>query len=486
MKIEEFELYRVQAYVDGAWIDADGGRRVEVRDPASGEVIATVPRLGEAETRRAIGAAHAALPAWRGRLARDRCAIVRRFGALMMEHQEELARLMTAEQGKPLAESRGEVAYAASFFEFFAEEGSRVYGEIIPAHREGLRVVSSREAVGVCAAVTPWNFPSAMITRKLAPALVVGCTMVAKPAEATPLSALALAELGARAGLPAGVFNVVTGAAEDAPVIGRVLSSDPRVRKLSFTGSTKVGKLLYAQCASTVKRVSLELGGNAPFIVFNDADVEAAVEGAMVAKFRNSGQTCVAANRIYVQEGIYDAFRDALAEAIRGLQVGSGLEEGVSIGPMIDEAARRKVEEHLEDARQRGARVVVGGEGHPRGGSFVTPTLLEDVDPSMLMCGEETFGPLAGLSRFQSEEEVVQMANATPAGLAAYFYSRDVGRVFRVSEALEYGMVGVNTGLVSTATAPFGGIKESGLGREGSHHGIDAYTEIKYMCMGMN
>ncbi len=475
------ELLRDRAYVGGDWIPTDA--TFPVTDPATGEEVARVPRCGEAETRAAIASAEAALPAWRATLADERAAILRRLVALMEEHEDALAHLLTREQGKPLREAKGEMAYARSFLTWFAEEARRVYGETIPAHRKGARLLVLRQPVGVTAAITPWNFPTAMITRKLGPALAVGCTMVIKPAEATPLSALALAALAEEAGVPKGVLHVLTGDREDAPTIGGVLTSDARVRKLSFTGSTAVGKALLEQCAGTVKRVSLELGGNAPFLVFDDADVDAAVEGCMMAKFRNSGQSCVAANRILVQAGVHDAFVEKLAARIDALKTGPGLEDGVDVGPVIDERAVAKLERHVGDAKDKGAVVKLGGGRHALGRSFFEPSLLTGVTPEMVMTREETFGPVAGVVRFETEEEALAIANDAEVGLASYFYARDVGRIWRVSEALESGMVGVNTGLVSTTVAPFGGIKESGLGREGSRHGVDDWTELKYVCV---
>ncbi|MDH3231647.1 MAG: NADP-dependent succinate-semialdehyde dehydrogenase [Alphaproteobacteria bacterium] len=481
MKLKDQSLFRQQCYIDGAWVDADDGSTIEVNDPATGDVLGTIPKMGANETRRAIEAANAAWPAWRARTAKERANIIRRWFDLMLENQDDLGLLMTSEQGKPLPEAKGEIAYAASFLEWFAEEGRRAYGEIIPPHMADRRVVVIKEPIGVCAAITPWNFPAAMITRKAGPALAAGCPMVVKPATATPYSALALAELAERAGVPKGVFSVVTGSAG---AIGGEMTSNPIVRKLTFTGSTAIGKMLMQQCAGTVKKVSMELGGNAPFIVFDDADLEAAIEGAMASKYRNAGQTCVCANRMLVQDGIYDAFAAKLAEAVTGLKVGSGVEDGVTQGPLIDMAAVEKVEEHIADALSKGARVVAGGGRHELGGSFFQPTILADVDTSMRVTREETFGPLAPLFRFKTEDEAIAMANDTEFGLAAYFYSRDMGRVWRVSEGLEYGIVGANVGIISTEIAPFGGVKESGIGREGSHHGLDEFMEVKYICMG--
>jgi succinate-semialdehyde dehydrogenase/glutarate-semialdehyde dehydrogenase len=474
-------LWRQQAYVDGAWVDADEGDTVQVDNPATRRILATVPRMGRAETRRAIAAAQAALPAWRARTGKERAAILRRWYDLMMQHQEDLALLMTAEQGKPLVESRGEIAYAASFIEWFGEEAKRVYGDTIPGHAPDKRIVVIKQPIGVCAAITPWNFPAAMITRKAGPALAAGCTMVLKPASQTPFTALALCELAERAGVPKGVLSCVTGAASE---IGAELSSNPLVRKLSFTGSTEIGKLLLAQCATTVKKTSMELGGNAPFIVFDDADLDAAVRGAIISKYRNAGQTCVCANRLLVQDSVYDAFVDKLARAVAALKVGDGTEPGTQIGPLIDDKAVAKVEEHVRDATSKGARVVIGGRPHALGGSFFEPTVLAGTTPDMLIFREETFGPVAPVFRFRTEAEAIAMANDTEFGLASYFYGRDIGRIWRVAEALEYGMVGINEGLISTEVAPFGGVKESGLGREGSKYGIDDYLELKYLCMG--
>ncbi|MCF1442924.1 NAD-dependent succinate-semialdehyde dehydrogenase [Ralstonia pseudosolanacearum] len=476
-------LWRTQAFLAGAWTDADDGSTRDVTDPATGRVIGTVPAMGAAETRRAIEAAQAAQRAWRKVTARERARILRKLADLMLEHQQDLARILTAEQGKPLPEATGEIAYAASFIEWFAEEARRVYGDTIPAPQGDRRIVVNKEPIGVTAAITPWNFPIAMMTRKVGPALAAGCAMVVKPALETPYSALAFAELAARAGVPAGLLSIVTG---DAQGIGGELTTNPVVRKLSFTGSTAVGRLLMRQCADDVKKLSLELGGNAPFIVFDDADLDAAVEGAMVAKYRNAGQTCVCANRFYVQRGIYDAFAARLSEAVRALRVGNGAEPGVQQGPLIHQRAMDKVRAHVDNAVAQGARVLVGGKPHAlsaQGGAFFEPTVIVDARPGMLVAHEETFGPLAALIPFDTEDEAVAAANDTEFGLAAYFYTRDLGRAWRVSEALESGMVGVNTGLISTAEAPFGGVKQSGLGREGSKYGIDEYLEIKYVCM---
>jgi succinate-semialdehyde dehydrogenase/glutarate-semialdehyde dehydrogenase len=481
MNLKDKSLFRQQCYIDGAWVGADSGATVGVNDPATGEILGTVPRMGVDETRRAIEAAEKALPAWRAKTAKERAKVLRKWADLMMENQDDLGVLMTTEQGKPLAESKGEVAYAASFIEWFAEECKRVYGDTIPQHQTDKRIVVIKQPVGVTAAITPWNFPSAMITRKAGPALAAGCTMVVKPATQTPYSALALAELGERAGVPKGVFSVVTGSATE---IGKEMTSNPIVRKLSFTGSTEIGKLLMAQCAGTVKKISLELGGNAPFIVFDDADLDAAVEGAIASKYRNTGQTCVCANRLLVQDKVYEEFSAKLAQAVSGLRVGSGLEAGVTQGPLIDMKAVEKVEHHIKDALGKGARIVVGGRRHPKGGTFFEPTVLADVKPSMAVAREETFGPVAPLFRFKTDAEAVEMANDTEFGLASYFYGRDIGRIWRVAEALEYGMVGINTGIISTEVAPFGGVKESGLGREGSKYGIEEYLEVKYLCMG--
>jgi succinate-semialdehyde dehydrogenase/glutarate-semialdehyde dehydrogenase len=481
LPLKDPSLLRQQGYINGKWVNADSGKAIDVTNPATGEVLGTVPNMGNAETRRAIEAANAAWPAWRRKTAKERANIMRKWFNLMMENQEDLAMLMTAEQGKPIAESRGEIAYGASFVEWFAEEAKRIYGDTIPQHQPDKRLVVIKEPIGVVAAITPWNFPNAMITRKCAPALAAGCPVVIKPATQTPLSATALAELAERAGIPAGVLNVVTGSAT---AIGGEMTSNPLVRKLSFTGSTEIGKLLMAQCAATVKKVSLELGGNAPFIVFDDADLDAAVEGAIASKYRNTGQTCVCANRLLVQDKVYDRFAEKLTTAVGKLKVGDGLKGETHQGPLIDMKAVQKVEEHIADALKKGARVIAGGKRHALGGSFFEPTILADVNPQMAVAREETFGPVAPLFRFNSDEEAVQMANDTEFGLAAYFYSRDIGRIWRVAEQVEYGIVGINTGIISTEVAPFGGMKESGIGREGSKYGIDDFLEIKYLCMG--
>ena len=480
-RLDDMSLFRQQCHVAGRWIDADSGETVAVTNPATGDVLGTVPKLGAGETRRAIEAAEKAWPAWRALLAKERAAILRRWFDLMMANLDDLGLLLTLEQGKPLAEAKGEIAYGASFIEWFAEEAKRIYGDTIPQHQGDKRIVVIKQPVGVVAAITPWNFPNAMIARKCGPALAAGCPIVIKPATATPYSALAMAELAARAGIPAGVFSVVTGGSG---AIGGEMTSNPAVRKLTFTGSTEIGKLLIGQCAATVKKVSMELGGNAPFLVFDDADLDAAVEGAMMSKFRNTGQTCVCANRILVQDGVYEAFAGKLAAAVAKLKVGNGLEDGVTQGPLIDMAAVEKVEEHVTDATGKGARVVAGGARHELGGTFFQPTVLTGVTTDMKVTREETFGPVAPLFRFKSDEDGVAMANDTEFGLAAYFYARDLGRVWRVGEALESGIVGINTGIISTEVAPFGGVKESGLGREGSKYGIDDFLEIKYLCMG--
>jgi succinate-semialdehyde dehydrogenase/glutarate-semialdehyde dehydrogenase len=481
MQLKDSALFRQQAYIDGKWCDADGKAKLEVDNPADKSILGTVPKMGADETRRAIEAADRALPAWRAKTAKERSVILRKWFDLLIANTEDLAQLMTAEQGKPLGESRGEIAYAASFIEWFAEEGKRIYGDTIPQHKVGNRIVVLKEAIGVCAAITPWNFPSAMITRKAGPALAAGCTMVLKPASQTPFSALALAELAERAGIPKGVFSVVTGSAA---AIGGEMTSNPIVRKLTFTGSTEIGKVLMAQCAGTIKKLSLELGGNAPFIVFDDADLDQAVQGAIASKYRNAGQTCVCANRLLVQDGVYDNFVGKLAEAVGKFKVGSGVETGVTIGPLIDVKAVEKVEEHVQDAVKKGAKVVMGGKRHALGGTFYEPTILANVDTQMVVTREETFGPVAPVFRFKGEDDAVRMANDTEFGLAAYFYARDVGRVFRVAERLEYGIVGINEGIISTEVAPFGGVKESGLGREGSKYGIEDYLEVKYLNFG--
>ena len=483
LRLREPELLRRRAYVDGTWVEADSGESFPVVDPATGETIADVPRLGPAETRRAIEAAQRALPGWRGKTAKERAGVMRRWSDLMLEHQEDLAVLMTTEQGKPLAEARAEIVYAASFLEWFGEEAKRVYGDTIPQPLPDRRILVTKEPVGVTGGITPWNFPAAMITRKAAPALAAGCTMVLKPAEQTPLSGLAVAKLAGEAGLPRGVLSVVTGAAEDAPLIGRELTSNPIVRKLGFTGSTEVGKLLMRQCADGVKKISLELGGNAPFIIFDDADLDAAIDGALLCKYRNSGQTCISANRILVQDGVYDDFVDGFTKAATRLHVGSGLEPDVKVGPLIDEQALEKVERHVADARERGAELLQGGRR--LGGQFYEPSVLTGVTMEMAMSCEETFGPVAGLNRFATEDDAIAIANDTPYGLAAYFYSRDVGRIWRVAEALEYGILGINTGFISTEVAPFGGMKESGIGREGSKYGTEEWLELKYLALSL-
>lgn len=478
-------LLRTEAYINGQWATADSGETYPVINPATGETIVDVPAMGAAETRRAIAAAGQALPGWRSLLASDRANILRRWYDLMLAEIDDLAVLLTTEMGKPLTEAKAEIRYGAGFVEWFAEEAKRVYGDVIPAHAADKRILAIKQPVGVVAAITPWNFPNAMITRKVAPALAAGCTVVIKPAEDTPLSALALAELAEQAGLPAGVLNVVT--AVDPVPVGNELTRNPTVRKLSFTGSTEIGKLLMRQSADTMKKVSFELGGNAPFIVFDDADLDAAVAGALASKYRNSGQTCVCANRFLIHDAVYDAFAARLTEAVSiQLKVGNGLDPGVMQGPLIDVAALAKVERHVTDAVAHGAKILIGGQRHALGGTFYQPTILSEVTPAMLIAREETFGPVAPLFRFRSDAEAVALANATEFGLAAYFYSRDLGRVFRVAEALQYGMVGVNTGLISTEVAPFGGIKQSGFGREGSKYGIDEYLDLKYVCLALN
>ena len=479
IRLKDAQLFRQACYVDGAWVEAKAG--IDVDNPATGEIIGTVPKLGRAETRQAIDAAARAFPVWRAKTAKERAGVMRRWFELMMANQEDLALLMTTEQGKPLTESKGEVAYAAAFLEWFGEEAKRIYGDTIPPHQPDKRIVVVKEPIGVVACITPWNFPLAMITRKAGPAIAAGCTVVLKPASQTPFSALALAELAERAGLPKGVLNIVTGPASD---IGAELTSNPVVRKLSFTGSTETGKVLMAQCASTVKKLSLELGGNAPFIVFDDADLEAAIEGAIMSKYRNTGQTCVCANRLLVQDTVYDRFATKLADAVKKLKPAPGTEPGATQGPLIDDRAVHKVEQHISDATSKGANVLIGGKRHALGGRFFEPTILTNVTPAMAVAREETFGPVAPLFRFRSEADAIQLANDTEFGLAAYFYGRDIGRIWRVAEALEYGIIGINTGIISTEVAPFGGVKESGIGREGSKYGLDEFLEIKYLCMG--
>jgi len=479
--LKDPELFRQANFIGGRWVQADSGRTMAVRNPATGEVIGHVPAMGQAETRRAIEAAHAAFPAWRAMLAKERAAILHRLARLMHENADDLAVIMTAEQGKPLAEAKGEVAYAASFIEWFAEEARRVYGETIPQNVKGRRILVTKEPIGVFAAITPWNFPSAMITRKAGPGWAAGCTGVIRPASQTPFSALAIAALAERAGMPPGVCNVITGPSAET---GKELTGNPIVRKLSFTGSTEVGRVLLAQCAATIKKTSMELGGNAPFIVFDDADLDAAVQGAMASKYRNTGQTCVCANRILVQDGVYEAFAAKLKAAVEGLKVGPGMEPGVTQGPLINAEAVAKVEEHIADALAKGASVLTGGKRHALGGNFFEPTVLVNVPRAARIFDEETFGPVAPLFRFKTEEEAIALANDSEYGLAAYFYARDVGRIFRVAEALEYGIIGINEGIISTAEAPFGGFKQSGLGREGSHFGIEEYLEVKYWALG--
>ena len=481
LTLKDPTLFRQQCYLDGAWVDARSGGKIEVTNPATGEVLGTVPSMDAAETRRAIEAASAAFPAWAARTAKDRAALLRRWHDLMLANAEDLGILMTAEQGKPLAEAKGEIAYAASFIEWFAEEGKRLYGDMIPGHQPDKRILVLRQPVGVVAAITPWNFPAAMITRKAGPALAAGCTFVCKPATQTPYSALAMAELAHRAGIPPGVFSVVTGSST---AIGGEMTANPIVRKLTFTGSTEVGKKLLAQCVPTLKKVSLELGGNAPFIVFDDADLDLAVQGAIASKYRNTGQTCVCANRLLVQEGVYDAFVAKLVEAVRRLRVGDGLQGATEQGPLIDAKAVAKVEEHVADALAKGGKVALGGRRHALGGTFFEPTIITQVKPNMLVAREETFGPVAPVFSFKDEKEAIRMANDTEFGLASYFFTRDLARSFRVAEALEYGIVGLNTGIISTEVAPFGGVKESGFGREGSKYGILDYTELKYLCIG--
>ncbi len=481
LQLKDMTLFRQQCYIDGLWVDADDQSTLAVTNPADGLQIGTVPKMGAAETRRAIDAANAALPAWRAKLAKERSVILRKWFDLILANQDDLAVLMTVEQGKPLVESKGEIVYGASFIEWFAEEGKRIYGDTIPQHQADKRIVVIKQPIGVCAAITPWNFPNAMITRKAGPALAAGCTMIIKPASYTPYSALALCELAERAGIPKGVINVVTGSAGP---IGAELTSNPIVRKFTFTGSTEIGKQLMAQCASTVKKVSLELGGNAPFIVFDDADIDAAIEGAMASKFRNTGQTCVCANRLFVQEGVYDQFAQKLAAKVAAMKIGGGLEADVAQGPLIDMKAVEKVEEHIADAVAKGARVLTGGKRSAKGGTFFEPTVLTGVKTDMKVTHEETFGPVAPLFRFKTEQELIKLANDTEYGLASYFYSRDIGRIWRVAEALEYGMVGINVGIISNEVAPFGGVKESGIGREGSKYGLEEFLEVKYLCIG--
>ena len=481
LQLKDPKLFRQQCCINGEWRDADSTATINVTNPADGSVIGTIPKMGASETRRAIEAANAALPAWRAKLAKERANILRKWFELMIANTDDLALIMTTEQGKPLTEAKGEIAYAASFIEWFAEEAKRVYGDVIPQHQADKRLVVIKQPVGVCGLITPWNFPAAMITRKAAPALAAGCTVVIKPATQTPYSAFALAELAERAGIPKGVINIVSGSAKE---IGGELTSNTTVRKISFTGSTEVGAVLMKQSADTIKKVSLELGGNAPFLVFDDADIDAAVEGAMISKYRNNGQTCVCANRILVQDGVYDTFAAKLADKVRALKVGRGTEAGVNIGPLIDENAVAKVEEHIKDAVSKGARIVVGGKKHALGGLFFEPTVLTGVNTTMKVTREETFGPVAPLFRFKAEDEGVAMANDTEFGLASYFYARDIGRIWRVGEGIESGMVGVNTGLISNEVAPFGGVKQSGIGREGSKYGIEEFLEIKYLCIG--
>jgi succinate-semialdehyde dehydrogenase/glutarate-semialdehyde dehydrogenase len=476
------DLLLDKGYVAGDWIDADEGDTFEVRNPATGDLVATVPRMGVAETRRAIAAAAEAFPRWRSVLARERAKILRRWSDLILDYADDLALLLTTEQGKPLAEAEAEIVYAASFLEWFGEEAKRIYGDTIPTTVHDRRVLVLKQPIGVSAGITPWNFPAAMPTRKASPALAAGNTMVLKPAEQTPLSALAVAKLGEEAGVPPGVFSVVTGDAADAPVVGGEFTSNPIVRKVGFTGSTEVGKLLMAQCSKQLKKISLELGGNAPFIVFDDARIDDAVAGTLLCKYRNSGQTCISANRILVQDGIYDEYLEKLVAAVTKLKVGAGTEPGVNVGPLIDAAGFAKVGRHVRNALEGGAELVTGGGPHELGRTFFEPTVLVNVEPDMMMSSEETFGPVAGIARFSSEDDAVRAANDTPYGLAAYFYSRDVGRVWRVSEALDYGIVGINTGFISTEVAPFGGMKESGIGREGSKYGIDDWVELKYLA----
>jgi succinate-semialdehyde dehydrogenase/glutarate-semialdehyde dehydrogenase len=481
LPLKDPELFRQANLIGGKWVPADSGKTIAVRSPSTGEVVGHVPAMSAAETRRAIEAAHAAFAGWRAMLAKDRSAILRRLNDLMLANADDLAAIMTAEQGKPLAESKGEIAYAASFIEWFAEEGKRLYGDTIPQNAKGRRIIVQKEPIGVFAAITPWNFPAAMITRKTGPGWAAGCTGVIRPASQTPFSALAIGVLAERAGMPPGVCNIITGPSGDT---GKELTGNPLVRKLTFTGSTDVGRILLAQCAPTIKKTSMELGGNAPFIVFDDADLDAAVQGAMASKYRNTGQTCVCANRILVQDGVYDAFSQKLKAAVDALKVGDGMEPGVTQGPLINADAVKKVEEHIADALSKGASVIAGGKRHSRGGNFFEPTILANVPHEAMMFREETFGPVAPLFRFKTEEEAVKLANDTPFGLAAYFYARDIGRIFRVAEALESGIIGINEGIISTEVAPFGGVKESGLGREGSKYGIEEYVEVKYLALG--
>ena len=483
--LKDPSLFHAQSYLNGEWIEADSGLRFDVDNPADGSIVGSVPDCGAAETRRAIEAANAALPAWRALTAKQRSTLLRKWFDLMLANADDLALILTTEQGKPLAEAKGEVMYGASFIEWFAEEGKRIYGDVIPPHMADKRLIVIKQPIGVTAAITPWNFPNAMITRKAAPALAAGCTMVLKPAEQTPFSALAMADLAHRAGIPKGVFNVITGAANSSPAIGQELCANPIVRKLSFTGSTEVGRILMRQCADTIKKLSLELGGNAPFIVFDDADLDAAAEGLMQCKFRNAGQTCVTANRIYVQASVYAAFAEKFSARLATLSVGRGTDTGVNVGPLIDEQGLAKVEAHVSDAVAKGAKVLVGGKRHALGGRFFEPTLLTDVPMSAKVSKEETFGPIAPLIKFNTEAEAIALANDSEFGLASYFFARDVGRVFRVGEALESGMVAINTGILSNEVAPFGGVKQSGLGREGSKYGIEDYVEIKYLCLGI-
>lgn len=482
MQLNDMTLFRQQALIDGQWRDAPNGDVIAVTNPANGEQLGSVPKMGADETREAIEAANRALPAWRALTAKERANILRRWFDLMMENQDDLARLMTLEQGKPLAEAKGEISYAASFIEWFAEEGKRIYGDTIPGHQADKRLLVIKQPIGVTAAITPWNFPAAMITRKAGPALAAGCTMVIKPANETPFTALAMAELAIQAGIPQGVINVVTGQSRE---IGAVFTGDERVRKLSFTGSTEVGRVLMRQCAESIKKLSLELGGNAPFIVFDDADIDKAVEGALIAKFRNAGQTCVCVNRFYIHRAVYDQFCDKFVARVAALKVGDGSESDVQIGPLINADAGRKVQSLLDDALTRGATLLTGGKAHPLGGNFFTPTVIGDVQPGSLLLQEEIFGPVAALVKFDDEQQVIEQANNTIYGLASYFYSNDAARIWRVSEQLEYGMVGINTGLISNEVAPFGGVKQSGLGREGSEHGIEDYLEMKYLCQGL-